>query len=67
MQPLLVSAGLSLIEAKGARKKYAVTLRAIHTAYTGFPQGNISLTLPGATTFLRENLEIFPRTVQQAA
>ena len=38
MPPLLVSAGLSLIEAKGAREKCSASGKVIHTAYTGFPQ-----------------------------
>jgi hypothetical protein len=38
LQPLLVSAGLSLIEAKGAREKCSASVKVIHTACTGFPQ-----------------------------
>jgi hypothetical protein len=38
LPPLLVSAGLSLIEAKGAREKCSTSGKVIHTVCTGFPQ-----------------------------
>jgi hypothetical protein len=53
-QPLLVSAGLSLIEAKGAREKCLASGKVIHTACTGFPQAEFYKKSARVRNFLRK-------------
>jgi hypothetical protein len=54
LQPFLVSAGLSLIEAKGAREKCSASGKMIHTACTGFPQAEFYKKRVRVRNFLRK-------------
>jgi hypothetical protein len=53
-QPLLLSAGLSLIEAKGAREKCSASGKVMHTACTGFPQAEFYKKRARVRNFLRK-------------